>query len=205
MQKYIESSTGDNFRDSTAYITEKLWAWEPPIHLYKIWKDHISQEILQTYHSLHHLLSQDPIPLLDISWQYDASPIFREDHDIYHDEPLNFSKIQIHILDLDPNYIGQASHIETKTTWLVTNPLYVEWDYLWYIKDKNKIIPIIFDHLESFCISHNVEISKKFDIENFLVTKITDDGVLHITCTDLWSDVVSFVKLNENFHKENII
>jgi hypothetical protein len=206
-RQYKEYSTWSNFRDSEAFGTEELGN-PGVIAFHKVRRDHISKTLLEPYHAAHHMLSKEKIPLLDIVGRYKGSFDFQEQYALegseYPEEWLPFHAIQLHILDLDPDDISTACNIQTRKESVVTNPQYVDGDcmriYLKFLSKEynySDIIDRIMDHMREFCYQYGLYIPW-FDSQNFLITKL-EDWILHITCTDLASDIRDFYEDAEDW------
>lgn len=200
----IEYSTWDNFKDSEAFVTEIVWTpWTLSFH--KVWKEHISREILELYHMTQSEIAKIDIPeiKLDKTYYYSSVSNFLKKKnpplqlDINHDW-YPFNRIQLSVLSLPIDQISQASDRHTKQEHMISQPTYVSGycmnAYLGWFRNKH-LKEIVIEHLQTTIRQWWFEPERYFDEKNFLITDLVDK-TLYIVCTDLGQKILNFLSLN---------
>lgn len=188
-------STWSTYGDSTAYVYQKYGEPNKVYGFHKFYKPNISREILELYHHIHHYLSKKDIPMLDLPG---------ESKDIFGKRYI-WEKIKLKILDLNPDNIGAAYWWEegNEKTGYATKPKFVHGHYLTRIVTRIEDRNHIFQYLKHYLAEQWI-LLRKYHPDNFLVTRITKNGCLYITVTDLWGELETFCIDNREWANETI-
>lgn len=184
--EFFHISTGENYGDSTAYVYQKYWEPNKIYGFHKFYKPKISREVLELYHHIHHYLSKQNIPALDLWGKYE---------DIFTSKKYERKKIKIRILDLEPADIQITYDQEKKEIWYITHPKYIHGRYLNDIVKQERDRANIFHYLQHYLYRKGVDMST-FNPDNFKVTKIHNNDTLYIVITDLGGDIREFCYRN---------
>jgi len=195
---------GSGWTDSVAYITDKvIYSDDPILWFYKFYRSNISRGMLEMYHHIHHYLSQKNIPICPVPGQYN-------------DEEMQWERkwVKFEILDLDPKDINIAwnrdedihNEIKKWQIWYITHPKYIEGQYRLKIfpHEKKEDREYIWEFLTNYLRTQGIYTPGNDPKNNFSITWVDKDGLLHIVVTDLAAKLAQFCAFNEERASENI-